>query len=200
MEEILCVDSLEIFREIADDAANKAEHEIAKETINELITSTANGSTEILEKSFIEEPLAADTEIGSTSSLEALINCDIRSQQQRNERTPSSRKIKAEKSMIRLQTIEEISGVRVGSKSKRALFPSNEKNGVPSPTPAKKRVSFKLVDIYTRLHGVEPAVAHNAEEDAANLMKCVLASKDLFIERAEKLAKDFMAVKPLGKK
>lgn len=197
MEEILCVDSLEIFREIDDDAAKEAEHKIVHERTNDLTTGTADGSTEISGKSCSEEPLVADTEIESTS-IEALLNCDIRGRQRMNEKTPSLRKIKAEGSVNRLKTIEKFSGDRVGSKSKRALFPSIQKSDVP--TPAKKRISFKLVDIYTRLHGVGPAVAHNAEEDAANLLKCVIADKEKFIEKAEKMAKDFMAVKPLGTK
>lgn len=176
MTQIHCVDSLEIFQDIAN------------RTVNE---STEEPKISVDEKS--------PEESTTSNGLDVLLNSDIQMQQRLNEKTPSSRQVKAEQSKIRLHEIEKINnGVRVGSKSKRALFPSND---TPTEsTSSKKRLSFKLVDIYARLHGMQPTVAHNAEEDAINLMKCFLAVKEEFIELAEKSAKEFMAIKPLGQK
>lgn len=175
MDNIFCADSLEIFRDIHD-SANECSEEPAKSSADDLLTDKST----------------------SSSDIEVLLNSDIQAQQRLNERTPSARKIKAEESKIRLHEFSKYSGIRVGSKSKRELFPTNEKND--EPTPSKKRVSFKLVDIYARLHGAAPAVAHNAEEDAINLMKCFLAVKEQFIERAERSATKFEAIKPMGTK
>lgn len=179
---MFCVDSLEIFRDIADsDMINECpEHpEILQPTVDNQFDE---GNT-------------------SSGDFEVLLNSDIHKQQRLNEKTPSSRRVKAEQSQIRLQQIQKLSGARIGSKSKRVLFPSNEKgDGRIISSSAKKRLSFNLVDIYTRLHGIEPAVAHNAEEDTINLMKCFLAVKEQFIERAEKSAQEFTAITPLGMK
>lgn len=132
------------------------------------------------------------------SDFETLLNCDIRKQQEINERTPSARLIKSQQSAMRLQAMSNIGGIRVGSKSKRELFPFNDKKD--GSTPPKRRISFKLVDIYTRLHGVEPTVAHNAEEDAVNLMKCALAVCPQFIELTERSAVNLASIPPLGTK
>lgn len=175
MENIFCVDSLEIFKDIHDSAA-----ECSVEPVN----------------STPDEVLAVEKT--ESSDLAVLLSSDIQARQRLNERTPSARKVKVEESKIRLQEISNASGVRVGSKSKRALFPADDK--CVGASSSKKRVSFKLVDIYARLHGAAPAVAHNAEEDAINLMKCFLAVKEQFIERAETTAKELMAIKPLGRK
>lgn len=172
LDNIFCVDSLEIFRDIANGSADAQPS-----------CSTNNVSS-----------TTVDVPESECSGIDALLNCEIRRQQEINEKTPSSRKIKAEQGKILLQEIGSANGVRVGTKSKRVLFPSDE----PTPTPSKKRVSMKLTDIYERFHGVQPAVAHNAEEDALILMKCFLKVKDEFIERAEKSAQRFMEVKPIG--
>lgn len=187
MHDIFCVDSLEIFRNIANNPSERLE-DIAcssKESTNEPTCSSSSND------------LLTD-ETTHSSGIEALLNTDVQKRQQQNEKTPSSRKVKADQTKMRLQEIEKLSGVRVGSKSKRALFPCNEKGD--APTASKKRVSYKLVDIYARLHGAEPAVAHNAEEDAINLMKCCIAVNKQFVERSERSAKEFMAIKPLGRK
>lgn len=185
MHNIFCVDSMEIFQNLANNPS---------ESLPDIGISSKKSTEEPKCSSSSNDLLAEQTT--HSSDIEALLNTDVQKRQQQNEKTPSSRKIKAEQTKIRLQEMEKLSGVRVGSKSKRALFPCNEKED--APTTSKKRLSFKLVDIYARLHGAQPNVAHNAEEDAINLMKCCIAVNKQFIERSERSAKEFMAIKPLG--
>lgn len=170
---IYCVDSLEIFRTLAD-AVDEPE------PVSSLLATPQ-----------MEEKTTA-------TDLEILLESDIRARQSMNEKTPSSRKIKADQGRLRIGEIEAATGVRIGTKSKRELFPSNGKSE-ESATP-KKRITFKLVDIYTRLHGIAPAIAHNAEEDANILMKCCLVDAKRFIECAEKSAVQLATIKPLGQK
>lgn len=55
----------------------------------------------------------------------------------------------------------------------------------------KKRRSFKLVDIYERLHNCPPEIAHNAEADTIHLLKCAIAIKENFVKLADSTAKKF---------
>lgn len=60
-----------------------------------------------------------------------------------------------------------------------------------SNSQSSARISYKLVDIYKRLWGDFPDVAHNAAADTMTLLKCAIATKHEFVQSADSLAKKF---------
>lgn len=87
--------------------------------------------------------------------------------QHRNDTTPTHSKIDNSKLIME----------RPSKRSRRCLFPS----------PSFKN-SYKLIDIYVRTFQSNPPIAHYAEEDCLNLLKCVVAMENSFCEIAEKHA------------
>lgn len=73
------------------------------------------------------------------------------------------------------------------------IFKKYEARGlIPVDSPEINRISFKLTDIYQRLHGhFPPENIHTAEIDTIQLLKCVIAINDSFVELADKFAVKF---------
>lgn len=54
-----------------------------------------------------------------------------------------------------------------------------------------QRVSYKLSNIFERLHHHSPETAHNAEADTMHLLKCAIAINEHFVQLADSEAKKF---------
>lgn len=97
-------------------------------------------------------------------------------QQELNESTPTNRTISSSFDVARSRRGSS-------SKFKRQLFSDTGESSTK-----KKRVSYKLNDIYSRFFDSEVLASHNAEDDALNLMKCAVAVKEFFFDVAESQA------------
>lgn len=54
-----------------------------------------------------------------------------------------------------------------------------------------KKLSYKLTDIFERLHHHSPVTAHNAEADTLHLLKCAIAINEQFVRLADRGARKF---------
>lgn len=127
-----------------------------------------------------------------TSSDDVETNLDMTEIQRRNETTPSKfkynrpRRLDNEKPSAARRLFDE--NVRNDEKpsTHHITAASFRKNAKPTQPLLKK--SFKLTNIYLRMHGKEPEIAHNAEDDVITLMKCAIASKDKFFQAADQMS------------
>lgn len=132
----------------------------------------------------------------TSSAIEEFLNTDLVAVQNRNEKTPAKSKSFA--------VIERAPGEK--PKSAKCLFetPSTSTststaNGDVTPTPSQKspdRISYKLEEIYKRLHNCQPKKAHNAEADTIHLLMCAIAIKNQFVELADSIATAFSRFTP----
>ena len=76
-----------------------------------------------------------------------------------------------------------------GSSPLKSVTPS------PSPSTSVKKKSYKLVEIYTRLHGRAPPASHRAEDDCITLLLCAQKTKD-FVDMLDKHAAFFSTIQP----
>lgn len=117
------------------------------------------------------------------AAMDEFLKTDLIDVQRANESTPSRGSSKF-KSSSKLN--HERSNVA------RCLFPVNSSEKIDNAKkPPKNRISFKLTDIYERLHGHQPETAHNAEADTIHLLKCAIAINDSFVQLADSLAVKF---------
>lgn len=173
MNELFCADSRNIFADIV----KNSEFVLTIDSTNGC-TETPASQTEILAES-LTKALAVNTTDFDVSLRDTL------KEQETIKSTPSTSSIQTKPTSTSNET-------------KRAMISNNGKGD--GPTRSSKPVSFKLVDIYQWLYMTKPAVAHHAEDDAFILLKCAVATNSAFVERAEKSAKKFMDIKPLGTK
>lgn len=108
-----------------------------------------------------------------------------------NEKTPSRGISKYQK---RLTSSTDL------PKSSRRLFSNSIQTSdtvIDSPTiisnnsTKNERVSYKLCDIFERLHYHSPETAHNAEADTMHLLKCAIAINEQFVQLADRKAAKF---------
>lgn len=83
--------------------------------------------------------------------------------------------------------------VRTGSRVRKRLFKAEEKDGDSN----KILKRFRLCDIYLHLFDRDPIEAHRAENDALNLMQCIVAKSPRFLEWVDQTAKPLNTVKSL---
>lgn len=127
----------------------------------------------------------------TSSAIEEFLNTDLVAVQNKNEKTPSKNKS--------LSVITRAPGEK--PKSAKCLFESastSTANCDDTLTPSLKppnRISYKLEDIYKRLHGCVPKTAHNAEADTIHLLLCAIAMKNQFVQLADSMATKFINVK-----
>lgn len=137
----------------------------------------------------------------SSTAFDEFLNTDLVAVQKQNEKTPAKRKSFA--------VIERAPGEK--PKSAKCLFDSpstststptangdGNGNGNGTLTPSFKspnRISYKLEEIYTRLHNCRPKTAHNAEADTIHLLLCAIAIKNEFVELADSMATKFSSFK-----
>lgn len=82
-------------------------------------------------------------------------------------------------------------------KSSRCLFSNSIQTSttvIDSPkinNNSTKKLSYKLTDIFERLHHHSPVTAHNAEADTLHLLKCAIAINEQFVRLADSGAKKF---------
>lgn len=112
---------------------------------------------------------------------------DLIDVQKNNETTPSRGISKFEKSSKSSSDLP---------KSARCLFSNASTNVIDSPkisnnSTKNQRVSFKLTEIFQRLHHRSPEIAHNAEADTMHLLKCAIAINETFVQLADSGAKKF---------
>lgn len=151
VEDLLCVDSLDIFRKI--DESNRTE-----------------------------------------SALEELLSTDLHAVQNRNEKTPS--KTASFCVTSRAPYEKPSSARRLFSSQTSEISSSNTATMIKaSANRMYPRTSYKLCDIYKRLHENIPSVAHNAEADTMHLLLCAIAVKEQFVKETDLMATKFTNVK-----
>lgn len=122
-------------------------------------------------------------------ALEEFLNADLQAIQNQNEKTPSKRKSDDMKSRIPEQK----------PSCARQLFTSpNDSdataNGSSQVSANSVRKSYKLSEIYKRLHDNVQENAHNAEADTLHLLLCAIAVKDDFVREADSMAIKFSEI------
>lgn len=199
-----CVDSLPIFREIDrlqslsvlthddDDLIPMPPDEIEEQEPNSSSMSTPHVSdTESVALSPTKSAYETETTV---PPLDSTFDW-----QKANETTPTSRVILKAKAPIKALEAKLTPKTQVTPTSlekpsllfKRKLF-----DAAKSPNISKKK--YTLCDVYERLHGKIPAVAHFAEADTMALLFCARTLGDEFIELAERYSRFFSDVKELG--
>ncbi|XP_031619749.1 three prime repair exonuclease 2-like [Contarinia nasturtii] len=148
-DDILCVDSLAIFREI-----DKCT--IVKQT-----------------------------------ALDELMNTDLQAVQNRNEKTPS--KVKSFVVIPKTPYKKPNAARELFASEGNSPSTSSDANitNKTSKCSSSTRISYKLTEIYERLHERRPNIAHNAEADTIHLLQCAIALKDEFVLIADELATKF---------
>lgn len=124
--------------------------------------------------------------------VDEFLKADLTDVQKINERTPS-------RVISKFQKNSKSSTVL--PKSFRCLFPSSIQTSttvIDSPTiissnnsTKNQRVSYKLPDVFERLHHHSPETAHSAEADTMHLLKCAIAINEQFVRLADSRAKKF---------
>lgn len=112
------------------------------------------------------------------------LKTDLTDIQKVNETTPS-------RGIAKYQRISKSSTDE--PKSSRRLFVEQASTTVnDSPkiniNSTKNSVSYKLTDIFERLHKYSPEIAHNAEADTMHLLKCAIAINKQFVQLADRRA------------
>lgn len=123
-------------------------------------------------------------------ALEEFLNVDLQAIQNRNEKTPSKRKS------------DDVSSKIPNEKPScaRQLFtsPNDASTSVNSSSQVSgnsSRKSYKLCEIYKRLHENVQENAHNAEADTLHLLLCAIAVKEDFVREADSMAIKFSEIK-----
>lgn len=131
----------------------------------------------------------------TSSAIDEFLNTDLAAVQNKNEKTPSK--------CNSFAVITRAAGEK--PKSAKCLFESPSTSTAISDitlmtTPSLKsppkspRISYKLEEIFKRLHGCVPKTAHNAEADTIHLLLCAVAIKDQFVQMADSMATKFIDV------
>lgn len=126
-----------------------------------------------------------DETASTTSALDEFMSTDLKTVQKKNEKTPSKSTLFAVNPRF---TPFEKPG------SARRLFVSHASSPkVTSSSNGKTpdRTSYKLIQIYQRLHEYMPDILHNAEADTVHLMLCAIAVKSQFVQIADSTAIHF---------
>lgn len=166
--DVLCVDSLKIFRKMSDSKSKP----VLKDPSESEITNNDNKSE-------------------LTAVMEEFFEGDMARKQMENERTPCKR-------IIKNSTIDRTPYQRPKAcRSLFPASTSTNGNGNVARTPQKTRVSFRLSDIYERLFDESPQAAHNAEADTLLLLKCAIATKEEFVQIASTDSIKLCNIKPL---
>ena len=69
------------------------------------------------------------------------------------------------------------------------------KSNSPSPSTSAKKKSYKLTEIYKRIHGRDPPDSHRAEDDCVSLLMCAQKTKH-FLDMIDKHATLFCNIQP----
>lgn len=126
----------------------------------------------------------------TSSAIDDLLNTDLRAVQNVNEKTPSKPKTSA--SFIR-DPNEKSSVAKCLFDSPKPTTSTSQNTSPPKPKSfTRSPISFKLPDIYQRLHGCVPDIAHTAEADTRHLLLCAIASKHEFVNLTDSMATHFI--------
>lgn len=135
-----------------------------------------------------------DKTLTSNSITDEFLKTDLTDVQNINEKTPSRGISKFQK--------RSTSSTDDLPKSSRRLFSESIQTSntvIDSPTiisnssTKNQRVSYKLCDIFERLHHRAPETSHNAEADTMHLLKCAIAINEHFVQLADRGAAQFSA-------
>lgn len=144
----------------------------------------------------------------TSTAIEEFLNTDLNDIQQRNEKTPSKeksfaviskpyKKPSAAKCLFDTPTTPRTPSLSSSSSTSTSIT-TNSSIVSTAPVPNSQspgRKSYKLVEIFKRLYGREPDIAHNAEADTLHLLRCVIATKDEFVQLADSMATKFIDIK-----
>lgn len=122
--------------------------------------------------------------------MEEFRNADLQAIQNKNEKTPSKKKSDA----VNFEASHEKPNCA------RRLFTCPDSSADTSNSAEKPRnsvrKSYKMGEIYKRLHDDVPEKAHNAEDDSLHLLLCAIAVKEEFVKEADSMAIRFSEIKP----
>lgn len=145
----------------------------------------------------------------TSSPMEEFLTTNLQAVQRRNEKTPSKRSlfaVVARKPYDKPAAARCLFGAPTIRRSTSApdlsalnKEPCNvlsvKKTSIPTNQTAcdvrPGRVSYKLCDVYQRLHSYMPKDLHNAESDSIHLLLCAIAMKEKFVAFAEDMATNF---------
>lgn len=140
-----------------------------------------------------------------SSPFEEFLRTDNSAIQQKNETTPSRHSERFSKNTRspypRLNSCRQLS-FNVSSTTNQSNEHVDTSIGgiqpkISSAKPTKTSTSYKLADIFQRLYERKPGVTHNAEADTILLLQCAIATRDKFIDLAEKDSIKLSDIKPL---
>lgn len=132
-----------------------------------------------------------DEKAKTESPLEELLNTDLHAVQNQNEKTPSKRPSFAV--ISRTPYEKPIAARRLFESSTSTQNSPTTSNGSANKMPGRK--SFRLSDIYERLHEKKPSISHSAEFDTIHLLLCAIAVKEEFVKEADSMFTKFADVK-----
>lgn len=130
------------------------------------------------------------------TALDELMNTDLQAVQNKNEKTPSKEK---SFTVIPKTPTKKPNAARqlfaAGDCTPSTSSNGNTSNVTSSNGNSPARISYKLEEIYKRLHERKPNLAHNAEADTIHLLQCAIALKDDFVCMADEMATKFNDLK-----
>lgn len=185
---LLCCDSLQVFREIA----NKP-HKNCRVLVNGFILRTNEEINDEEVEKMNKEILDIEEFLSEQETIEKLENefltfeTDVKDQQAKNETTPSKPTIPENETPHKSNQNEQKK--RPNPSVRRELFPMENKKW-PKGT-------FKLREIYRKFFKSYPQNSHDAEDDVMTLLKCACACNTRFVEIVKRSAKIFSDIKEL---
>lgn len=127
-----------------------------------------------------------------TTAIDNLLSTDLKAIQCENEKTPSKGGSKF--AVINRSPYEKPAAAKCLFDSTTT---SNDRSVELPKSVIKKspaRISYQLTEIYKRLNGCNPEIAHTAEADTMHLLMCAIATKNEFVEVADSMAIKFNSI------
>lgn len=180
-DDLLCIDSLGVFRKLPRDSMTQPEKPIS--------------SVIQLEKSI--DSVDECKSMNSDRSMNSTMLSDIMTDDEDD--WPELNVTREE-----LKEIDELCSSFIDlSQSEIKLKPKKYKKSTKASalSDEKKRLSFKLTDIYTRYFGgTDDRTAHRAEDDCLMLLQCMVAEQKAFLKFSDNNCKLLIDCKPLERK